>query len=319
MVKVMYPNFTPLNKPNQRFLIAGGTGFLGRRLSQYLVDAGHRVTVLTRTPSRSARLFSGPILFISDLNSISSAEYFDVIINLAGENVGQYWTGKARNKIYTSRIDMIEKLIALVRRLKLKPALFLQSSAIGVYGLNESLTFDEDIQPHPDSGFSQKVCIDLENKARLIQALGVRLCILRTGLVLEKDGGTLERLLLPFKFGLGGPLGSGAQYWSWIHRDDWVGLVLHLINKQDIEGPLNMVAPTPVTNKLFAQAFARALHRPCLMPLPAFVVRLFFGDMGDELMLRGLKVLPKRAIESGYLFCYPEINLAFKVIFDSNT
>jgi uncharacterized protein (TIGR01777 family) len=308
-------SFPKLSKPHQHILVTGGTGFIGQRLCKHLIDEGHRVTILTRNLSKAAATFSGRITFVEALDNIGNDEHIDVIINLAGEKVAQRWIAKARKEMRDSRLNLIKNLYTLLERLERKPATFIQASAIGFYGIEESGEFDENSQQHKDGSFAQIICTELEQEVKSIETLGIRTCCLRIGLVLEKDGGALRELLIPFDCGAGGRIGNGKQTWSWIHRDDVVGLILHLINIHEANGVFNATSPQPVSNKEFAKSLGKAMHRPALMPMPAFVVKLLFGQMGQDVMLQGQKVIPTLTIKSGYNFFYPNIDQAFAAIF----
>lgn len=304
-----------LEKPNQRILVTGGTGFIGKRLCQHLINEGHRVTVLTRSISKAAQHFRGRVTLIDTLEQLQNDEHFDAVINLAGEKVAQRWTARTQGKMYQSRLAMAKALHGLLQRLHSKPEVFLQASAIGYYGIHDTMEFTEYTPQHTDGSFAQQICTDLEAEVKAIANLGIRVCNLRIGLVVEKDGGAISELLFPFDCGAGGPIGHGKQWWSWVHRDDVVGLTLHLINTRTAQGVFNATAPEPVSNKAFTKALGKAMKRPAVMPMPAFVVKLLFGQMGEDVMLHGQKVLPKRTLESGYRFLYPHIDNAFGAIF----
>lgn len=307
--------FAKLSKPHQHILVTGGTGFIGQRLCKQLIKDGHRVTVLTRNLSKAAAAFSGRVTLIENLDHIGNDEAIDVIINLAGEKVAQRWTLKSRQEMRDSRINLIRQLSTLIGRLAQKPATFIQASAIGIYGIHDSAEFNEETPPHKDGSFAQIICAELEEELKPIEVAGVRTCALRIGLVIEKDGGALRELLIPFDCGGGGPIGNGKQTWSWIHRDDVVGLILHLINTPQAKGPFNTTAPHPVSNGEFAKSLGKAMHRPALLPMPAFMVKLLFGQMGQDVMLNGQKVVPTLTLQSGYHFLYPNIDQAFAAIF----
>jgi uncharacterized protein (TIGR01777 family) len=216
-----------------------------------------------------------------------------------------------------SRIRTTEELIAFMKRASHKPSVFISGSAIGIYGTNGATTFTEETPSSEDivGAFPREVCQQWEEKAKAAEELGVRTCLLRTGIVLETDGGALAQMLFPFEFGLGGPMGSGKQWFSWIHRDDVIGLIIHLINDESINGAINVTAPEPVTNKVFSHALGKAMKRPAIIPLPSFQVKLLFGKMGETLLLAGQKVLPQKALDSGFRFQYPHLNDALKNIF----
>lgn len=307
--------FPALAKPHQRVLVTGGTGFIGKQLCQHLINEGHHVTVLTRNMQKAAALFSGRVTLIDNLEHIHNDEHFDVVINLAGEKVAQRWTLTSREEMRQSRLRMIHKLNNLLLRLAQKPDVFIQASAIGYYGMHDSAAFTETTPQYADGSFAQQICTELEAATESVNQQGIRVCNLRIGLVMEKDGGPLHELLVPFDVGAGGPIGCGRQWWSWIHRDDVVGLILHLINTRDAQGAFNATAPEPVTNAEFAKSLGKAMKRPALLPMPAFMVKLFFGRMGNDIMLHGQKVLPERSLQSGYIYLYPRINDAFNAIF----
>lgn len=307
--------FPKLEKPHQRILVTGGTGFIGKRLCQQLIDEGHRVTVLTRSISKAAEHFTGRVTLIDTLEQVHEDEHFDAVINLAGEKVAQRWNAKTQERMHQSRLNMAKALHGLLQRLRSKPEVFIQASAIGYYGIHDTMEFTEYTPQHADGSFAQHLCTDLEAEVQAIADLGIRHCNLRIGLAIEKDGGAVSELLFPFDCGAGGAMGRGKQWWSWIHRDDVVGLILHLVNTRAAEGVFNATAPEPVTNKEFAKAMGRAMKRPAIIPMPAFMVKLLFGQMGDDVMLHGQKVMPQRTRESGYRFLYPRIDDAFGAIF----
>lgn len=309
--------FPALHQPNQNILIAGGTGFIGKPFSQALINQGHNVTILTRNMEKAGSLFHGKVSLVNSLDALQNNERFDIIINLAGETMGQRWTAKSKPEMLASRINMTRQLINLMGRLQTKPSLFINSSAIGIYGTDDSTIFTENTPSMYDAigAFPREICEQWEAEAQKAKQLGVRTCLLRTGIVLESDGGALAKMLFPFEFGLGGPIGNGKQWFSWIHRDDMIRLIIHLINNTTLSGAINVTAPEPVTNKSFSKALGRAMKRPAILPLPAFQVKLLFGEMGSAILLAGQKVLPERALESGFHFNYPTIDTALERIF----
>ena len=293
-------------------LITGGTGFIGSRLAGILADAGHRVTVLTRDPRRG-RKFLGRVILIDNLATLGRDTPFDAIVNLAGEPIaGGRWTAARRRKLIESRIEMTRAVIKLVARSRRKPAVLVSGSAVGFYGSDDEACFSEDDAGRPS--FTHELCAAWEQEALAAEKCGVRVCLLRTGIVLGAEGGALAQILLPFELGLGGRMGSGRQWISWIHRDDLVGLILHAIAVETVRGPLNGTAPAPVRNCDFARALGRSLHRPALLPVPGLALRLAFGQMAEELLLGGQRVLPKKAEETGYQFLFPTIGEALKEI-----
>lgn len=301
----------------KHILLAGGTGFLGRALCRALVKSGCRITVLTRDPVRAAEILPTPVTLLAGPEQLSGDEAFDAVINLAGEPVAQRWTEKAKAEILASRLDMTQALTAYIEKSATKPELFLNSSAIGWYGTHSDRSFTEDTPPADNTAgaFAKEICAATEAAALAAEEDGVRTVLLRTGIVLEIEGGTLSELLFPFDFCTGGPLGSGRQWFSWIHRNDWTGIVLHILTHPDIHGAVNATAPQPVTNREFSTALGRAMRRPAFLPLPAFVLRTVFGEMADEIMLNGQKVLPEKIQKHGYRFLYPDITSALSRIF----
>ena len=293
-------------------LVTGGTGFIGTRLCECLAEAGHRVTVLTRDP-RKARKLRAPVVLIDNLRTLGKDTPFDVIVNLAGEPVaGGRWTQKRRRKIRDSRVETTEEIIRFIAKARRKPAVLISGSAIGFYGVDDRAELTETSPGR--ASFTYDVCAAWEAAARKAEAYGVSVCLIRTGLVLGATGGALAQMLLPFELGLGGPIGSGRQWMSWIHLDDLVGLIIHAAAIETVSGALNGTAPEPVRNRDFARALARALHRPAVLPVPAFLLRLALGQLADELLLGGQKVLPGKAQETGYQFLYPKLDDALAEI-----
>jgi len=293
-------------------LVTGGTGFVGSRLVAALAGAGHEVTVLTRNRARAAAL-PAPLRVITSLAQIAADTRIDAIVNLAGEPISDSpWTRHKRFLILRSRLRMTREIVALIRRLRVRPAVLVSGSAIGWYGLRGDEALDEMAQG--TACFSRSICVGWERRAMTAAALGVRVVCLRTGLVLAAEGGMLSRMLVPFEFGLGGRFGNGRHWMSWIHRDDLVRLLIHTIVTPALKGPVNATAPMPVPNQEFAAALGRALARPALMPAPAAPLRLALGAFGEELLLGGQRVLPRAALESGFVYAYPSIDQALGAV-----
>lgn len=298
--------------PRQRVLVTGATGFVGRRLVEALVGAGHHVTALTRDP-RKAEALAQPVTVVTDLDHIPDHTVFDAIVNLAGESVvAGRWTPARRDSIQSSRLATTAALVNLIGRLEQRPAVLVSGSAIGFYGHGAERKLDEAATPRP--GFTHDLCKAWEAEAARAGEHGARVVTLRIGLVLDRDGGALGGMLLPFEFGLGGPIGSGRQWMSWIHRDDLVRAICHAIAAPDLQGPVNAVTTDPIRNADFARLLARALGRPAALRLPAVVVRTALGQMGEELLLASQRVVPARLSETGFVCRYPRIETALAAI-----
>jgi uncharacterized protein len=300
--------------PHQSLLVTGGTGFIGSRLVTALLAAGHEVTVLTRDRSKALTLAAaGPLRCITSLDEISDDARIDAIVNLAGEPISDTpWTKAKRLRIVRSRLETTYGIVHLVDRLNYRPAVLVSGSAIGWYGLRGDQALTEADLGTPC--FSRRVCVGWERAASLAQRLGVRTIYLRTGLVLDRSGGMLARLLAPFEFGLGGRFGDGRHWMSWIHRDDLVRLICHAIATEGLAGPVNAVAPDPVTNRRFTAAMGAALSRPAFLPIPKWPLRVALGAFADELLLSGQRVLPDAAIRSGFVFDYATLDTALAQI-----
>lgn len=295
--------------PGRRaILVTGGTGLVGTRLVAALVGAGHDVTVLTRD-SAHARHLPAPLRVVTDLAQIGDADRIDAIVNLAGESIaGGLWTRRRRAAIRASRIEATRALQALCARLERRPDVLVSAGAIGFYGDAGDELLDEGSVG--GTGFCADICAAWEEEAMRVEALGLRVIRLRIGLVLTSAGGFLGNLLFPFEFGMGGRIGSGNQWLSWIHRDDLVRLIAYAIATSDLQGVVNAVAPNPVRNADFTRALAGALRRPAFMPLPAAPLRFALGDFADELLLASQRVLPVKAVFHGFGFRHPRIETA---------
>jgi uncharacterized protein len=283
----------------QHLLVTGATGFVGRRMVEALTAAGHDVTVLTRD-SRKACVLRPPFRVITSLDQIANDAAIDAIINLAGEPIAGLWTRARRRRILRSRLRVTGNVVRLIARLDKPPKVLVSGSATGWYGLWQ----DEDLTEF-DGGkscFTHRVCEAWERAAMRAKSSGVRVVLLRTGLVLGTEGGLLSRLLPPFEYGLGGPIGSGRQWMSWIERDDLVRLIAHILATPHLCGPVNATAPEPVRNAAFARELGRALRRPASLRAPAALLHRFAGAFADELLIGGQKVLPAKAEDSGFRF-----------------
>ena len=298
-----------------RILITGGTGFIGTQLCQRLLQEEHQLMVLTRRPEQ----VPDPIETIQNLDQLDSALYFDVVINLAGEPIAaKRWSVKQKQEIVESRVNMTRALITYFKCAKRKPSLFISGSAIGYYGLgNDSGAADASASVDEggagDGSFSSQLCQQWEAVAREASEQGIRTCLLRTGIVLG-PGGALAKMLPPFKLGLGGRVGSGRQWMPWIHIADLVGIILHCIGNEAVHGAVNGTAPYPVNNLEFVRTLGRVLKRPASLPLPAFIVRLLLGQMGEELLLAGRRIVPRKTLDGDYHFQYPHLETALREV-----
>jgi uncharacterized protein (TIGR01777 family) len=281
-----------------KIVISGGTGFLGRPLAAALTADRHDVVVLTRDERPWRAHVDGA----------------NAVVNLAGEPIaGTRWSAEHKRKILDSRVKATRTLADAIRTAASPPAVFVSGSAVGYYGPLGDEVATEDTPAGSD--FLARVCVEWEAEAERAASTRTRVACVRTGLVLEKDGGALPQMLPPFKFGVGGPVGSGRQYWPWIHREDWINLVRWTIQTPAAAGPINATAPTPVTNVEFARALGRALHRPAFMPAPAFALRLLLGEMADALLLSGQRAVPAKAERLGFRFGYRDLDRALRAIF----
>lgn len=291
-------------------LITGGTGFIGRRLIPALQADGHKIIVLTRNATTAD--LPAPITLIEKLADIQNDASIDVIINLAGESLSNgLWTAKKQIAMRESRIGLTSKLIELIARLESKPELLLNGSAIGVYGVTPDGELREDNEITSDGTVSQKLCRDWETEARKAEAYKVRVVLLRIGMVLDREGGALNQIIIPTEFGGGAVFGNGNHMMSWITRDDLVGLIGHIIATPAITGAINGVGPEPVNNKRFTKAVASALYRPTLVSIPAFVIKAL-GGLGREILLGDQTVVPAKALAHGYVFKDPNVEIAMQ-------
>lgn len=290
----------------RRVLVTGGTGFIGARLVPTLLACGHDVTLLVRDAQKGAKL-GAPVRLVTKLDQIADDEAFDVVINLAGAPiVGGLWTRARRRHLLRSRLVVTRDVSKLIARLAQKPACLIHGSAIGIYGLRDDAPLTEEEAIVADGSFSHRLCASWEAAGLRAQRFGVRVVPLRTGLVLDSEGGMLANMLFAFEFFLGGHFGHGQQWMSWISRDDLVRMIFHAISREEIDGPLNATAPEPVRGARFAAALGRALGRPAALPVPSFVLALA-GDLGREIFLSGQRVLPTRALQTGFIFDDPSL------------
>ena len=295
-----------------KILITGGTGFIGSALIKKLLPQKHQITVLSRNTDKVARLFAQSVTPLSDLQTLTASDHFDIIINLAGAPIfDKRWTAAQKTIIRDSRIQLTQQLIDKIATMQQKPQLLISGSAIGVYGDQGDTELTE--QSRSVADFSQQLCADWEQAAVQAEQYDVRVCLMRTGLVLGKEGGLLQRMLLPFKLGLGGRIGSGRQWMSWIHLQDWIAIAENMINDSSMQGAYNATAINPVTNLEFSKTLAEVLKRPACLPLPAFALKTLLGEM-SELVLGSQKVLPARLVQHGFEFQFSHLRHALNDI-----
>ncbi len=298
-----------------KIVIAGGTGFLGQPLTIDLIARGHEVVHLSRRGGGA-----GPARTVAWTPNGHAGEWAaalegaGAVVNLAGESIaGGRWTAARKQRILESRVLATRSLAAAIAQASTPPPVFVSGSAVGYYGMLGDEVVAEDAKPGRD--FLASVCVQWEAEAARAQSVRTRVVNIRTGLVLERDGGALPPMLMPFWFGAGGPVGSGRQWWPWIHRRDWIALVRMAIDNSAISGPMNATSPNPVTNRDFAKALGRAMHRPAFMPTPGFVLKIVLGEMAEALILSGQRALPVKAERHGFAFTYPQLEPALSALF----
>jgi len=273
-------------------LVTGGTGFIGKTLCKLLLSQGHKITVLSRNPDKATLLFGHQVQITSSLRSFAPTTSIHAIINLAGAPIADTrWTLKRKIRLLSSRINTTRQILDLIDRLETKPEVLVSASAVGYYGDHGDTMLDEESGYKDD--FAHQLCAEWECTARQAEEYSVRVCLLRIGLVIGPDGGFLKKMILPFKLGLGGRLGNGKQWMSWVHRDDLINMLLMLLERPALSGTFNGTAPNPVTNREFTQTLAKCLHRPAFLPVPAPLLKLALGEM-SILLLGGQRVIPKR-------------------------
>jgi uncharacterized protein len=297
-----------------RVLVTGASGRIGKALCGELLGRGDEVVGLTRSPDKARETEPRmtwhawePTLERPDAAAFEGVEG---VINLVGEPINQRWTDEAKQRIMDSRKVATHNLVGTIEGLATKPKVLVSQSAVGYYGNRGDETIDE--SSTPGDSFDARVCVEWEAAAHEVEAAGVRLAIVRTGQVMEPDGGILGELLLPFKLGVGGPLAGGKQYVPWIHISDEVGILTWALDDDKVSGVVNGSAPNPVTNKEWSKALGRALHRPAILPIPGFAVEIKFGKEFGKVAQGGQRVIPKRTEELGYAFRFPEIDGALR-------
>ncbi|WP_061288310.1 TIGR01777 family oxidoreductase [Azotobacter vinelandii] len=289
-------------------LLTGGTGLMGRSLCRRWAVEGHRLTVWSRSPERVPALCGASVRGVGRLEELDG-ETLDAVINLAGAPIaGRLWTRRRKAVLWSSRITLTEHLVYWLQTRLQRPRVLVSGSAVGWYGDGGERELREDMGPVGED-FASQLCGAWEDAARRAEELGMRVALLRSGMVLAPDGGFLQRLLPVFRLGLGGPLGDGRQWLSWVHIADQVALIDFLLHQEDARGPYNACAPQPVRNGEFARALGQALHRPARLPAPAFALRLGLGELAG-LLLGGQRAVPARLCEAGFAFRFADLNTA---------
>ncbi|HEV8587767.1 MAG TPA: TIGR01777 family oxidoreductase [Pyrinomonadaceae bacterium] len=291
-----------------RIAIAGASGLVGSSLTPELEGEGHDVVRLVRSSPRANEIEWHPN---QDSIDPMTLDGFDAVVNLAGENVAEgRWTEEKKRKIHDSRVHGTHLLSEAIAKLDTKPRAFLCASATGIYGDRGAEVLDE--QSESGGGFLAGVCREWEKATEPASKAGVRVVNLRFGPILARQGGMLEKMLTPFKMGLGGKVGSGKQYISWVAIEDAVAAIKLALNDDSMRGPLNIVSPQPVRNEQFTRALGEVLSRPTVMAMPAFAARLAFGEMADEMLLVSQRVAPKRLAAAGFTFAFPQLDMALQ-------
>jgi len=304
----MLPVEAPTGLPTQRVAISGASGFLGSAIAARLQNEGVTVHRIRRAP----RVAKPDIAWQPDSGQLelSALDGVDVIVNLAGEPIAQRWTAKRKARIQSSRVTATSLLAQSIAKLDHPPRALLSGSAIGIYGNRGDEELDEDSTVGSD--FLAETAIEWERAAEPARRAGTRVTLLRTGIVLNPCGGALGKMLMPFKLGLGGRVGSGKQWMSWIGLQDWARAVCYLMGPEAISGPVNLVAPLPVPNEEFSKTLARVLGRPALGFVPARMIELTLGEMGRATLLTSQRVRPRRLLEDGFEFAHPTLEQALR-------
>lgn len=295
----------------ETILVTGGTGFIGRNLIPLLQKDNYNIVVLSRSPAKyEDDFYYKHVKLVQDLSEVDHA---DIVINLAGANLSaKRWTDKYKQEIVNSRLNLTEQLVDWMPRQERKPHTLISGSAIGYYGPRGNETLDENSTSGNASEFQVRLCSKWEDAAYRAESLGVRVCCIRTGVVLGNEG-ALSQMLLPFKLGLGGKLGSGNQYFSWIHILDHVRAIKHVIDNDSLSGSINFTAPNPVTNETLTKTLGKVLGRPTFMTVPGFALKIVMGEMA-HILLTGQRVVPHKLESSGFKFKYPELEPALTQI-----
>lgn len=295
-----------------KILITGGTGFVGQRLCRNLRNHGHRLTVLSRRPNKVPELCGSRVKAVRKLSDLGPEDHFEVIINLAGEPIaGARWTPERKKRLRDSRIIVTKRLLKFIDSAQNKPRVLISGSAVGYYGNQGAKILDE------HSGFSDdfghQLCDEWERTAMKAAVQGIRVCIVRIGLVIGRDGGFLNRMMLPFKFGFGGPIASGQQWMSWVHINDLIAMIEYLMNTPHSHGVYNGTSPNPVTNEEFSRCLAKVMKSRSKFPIPGVLLKSVLGEM-STLLLGGQRAIPKRFQAERFKFAFENLERALNSV-----
>ncbi len=291
-------------------LMTGGTGFIGQHLCRSLTRHNNQVTVLSRIPNRVPAI-CGPVCNgVGSIDDLGSDSEFDAIINLAGEPIiARRWTARRKEILRNSRAGTTRKIAGLIERSATRPSVLINASAVGYYGDQGDQELDESSPARDD--FGHRLCVEWESEGQKAAAFGVRVCIIRIGLVIGEQGGFLKPMVTPFNLGLGGPISDGKQWMSWIHRDDLICIIERLLDDPSLSGVFNATTPSPATSRDFAKTLARLLGRPAIIPVPRLLLAMLLGER-SMLLTGGQKALPVRLIENGFRFKYDQLEAALR-------
>ncbi len=298
-------------------VVAGGTGFIGKTVIQQLIEAGHKVILLTRNPEKMTWMNKNYVRAVKwdpkhSGEWMKSIDGADAVINLAGESIAaKRWSKAQKEKIIKSRTTVTRLLVDAIKAAGKKPSVFISASAVGYYGNVPDGEVTEYVPK--GKGFLADTCELWEKEAIAVKDAGIRDVIIRIGVVLGKDGGALTKILPPFQMFIGGPVGSGNQWFPWVHRSDVAGVIVFALTHDELKGPVNVTAPESVTMKQFCSTLGQVLHRPSWFPVPGFALKILLGEM-SEMLLTGQKAVPKKLINAGYAFRYPKLEEALKTI-----